>query len=198
LFDRPHVAAAFFKESVMNRMFALFGGALVATSLSIGAFAHNGVDHSKEGKKGGEAKQTTAVGEDATQVTVTGELIDTACFVASDGDAKGSEHAECASKCMASGIPAGLLPEGKEAKDMMFLLTNPTVLAPYAAQTIKVEGTTHPDMHAIDVKKLYVQDGENWKEVQLQDEHHNMSAGGGADGSGTGEAGSDGHTGHSH
>lgn len=176
----------------MNRLFALFGGALVAASLSVGAFAHEGEDHSKGGHK-------PTAGEEAEPVTVIGELIDTACYVAADGDAKGKEHAECATKCMATGIPAGILPEGKEAKDMMFLLTNPTVLAPYAAQTIKVEGTPHPDMHAVDVKKLYVKDGENWKEVPLQDEHHKMMGDdSGAEGSGTGDAGSDGHKGHSH
>src|SRR5256885_7195859 len=32
-------------------------------------------------------------------------------FVTSDGDAKGNDHAACAQKCMASGVPAGILPE---------------------------------------------------------------------------------------
>jgi hypothetical protein len=142
----------------MNRIAMLFGGGLLAAGLSLTAFGHEGEDHGE-------------------QITIQGELIDTACFVSSEGDAKGPDHAECAQKCMATGIPAAILPEGKEAKDMMFLLTNPVVLAPYAAQTIKVEGSAHPDMHAIDVKKLYVKDGENWKEIQLQDEHHKMTDG---------------------
>ena len=58
-----------FKESVMNRMFAVLGGGLLAAGLSIGAYAqeaeHKGHDHSK---KSAEAKE----------VTVQGELIDTA------------------------------------------------------------------------------------------------------------------------
>jgi hypothetical protein len=58
---------------------------------------------------------------------------------------------------------------------MMYLLTNPTVLAPHAGQTIKVEGIVHADMRAIDVKKLFVQQGDSWKEVQLKDEHHNSA-----------------------
>ena len=124
-----------------------------------------------------------------SQVTVQGELIDTACYVASDGEAKGADHAECAQKCLRTGIPAGILPEGSHhATEMRFLLTNPTVLAPFAAQTIKVEGTMHATMHAIDVKKLYVKDGAGWKEVQLHDEHHNMSGGHG-DGGGHGAHG---------
>ena len=89
---------------------------------------------------------------------------------------------------MASGIPAGILPEGSKDSDaVMFLLTNPAVLAPYAAQTIKVEGTAYADKHSIDVQKLYVKEGEGWKEVMLKDDHH--KAGG---------APAAGHEGHEH
>ena len=147
----------------MNRMFAVLGGAVIAAGLSVGAFAHEG--HHAQSDEGKE-------------VTVQGELIDTACFISSDGGAKGNDHAQCARDCMASGIPAAILPEGsKDADDALFLLTNPQVLAPYAAQTIKVEGTAYEDKHAIDVKHLYVKDGDNWKEIQLQDEHHKMTGG---------------------
>ena len=167
----------------MKRMFALLGGAIVATGLSVGVLAqddgHKGHDHSK-------------VSAEAKPITVQGELIDTACFVTSDGDAKGKDHAECATKCMASGVPAAILPEGsKNADAMMFLLTNPQVLAPYAAQTIKVEGTAYEDKHAIDVKKLYVKQGSGWKEVPLKDEHHKMA--GASD-----DHKDDGHTSHDH
>lgn len=160
----------------MNRMMTLLGGGFLAAGLTVAsAFGHEGEDHS--------------AGAEVPQVTIQGELIDTACFVASDGDAKGADHAECARTCMASGIPAAILPEGKEAKDMLFLLTNPAVLAPYAAKTIKVEGTPHPDMHAIDVQKIYVQEGADWKEVELNDEHHNMMEG-------SEHHGHEGHDGH--
>lgn len=183
----------------MSRTIALLGGAVVAAGLSVGVFAqndgHKGHDHSKESAT-------------AKPITVQGELIDTACFVASDGDAKGKDHAECATKCMASGVPAAILPEGsKDATAMRFLLTNPTVLAPYAAQTIKVEGTEHGSMHAIDVKKVYVKDDKGaWKEVQLKDEHHKMTEGGDAAkadaptpaASKKGAPKSDGHTDHKH
>ena len=167
----------------MNRMFVLFSGVVVAAGLSVGAFAqhedHKGHDHSK-------------MSSEAKQVTVQGELIDTACFVSSDGDAKGKDHAECATKCMASGVPAAILPEGSKDSDaMMFLLTNPTVLAPYASQTIKVEGKAFEDKHAIDVQKLWVKQGNDWKEIQLKDEHHNMAGSGAA-------KSSDGHTDHQH
>lgn len=98
----------------MNRITAMLSGAIVAAGLSVGVYAHEG--HDKKDEK---------------PVTIQGELIDTACFVASDGDAKGKDHAACATKCMASGVPAGIVPEGKKAADMMYLLTNPAPLAPY-------------------------------------------------------------------
>ena len=160
----------------MKRLIGLLGGGVVVAGLSVGVLAHEGHDH----KKGAEDKPTT----------VQGELIDTACFVASDGDAKGKDHAQCAQKCLASGVPAAVLPEGsKDASGIMYLLTNPTVLAQYAGQTIKVEGVSHAEMHAIDVKKLSVKQGNGWKDVQLKDEHHKMSGG---------DHASDGHAGHEH
>jgi hypothetical protein len=125
----------------MRSLLAVFGGALLAAGIGIGAFAHP-PDASGQGghKESDESKQ----------VTIQGELIDAACFMTSDGDAKGKEHAECAHKCMASGVPAAILPEGSKDSDAaMYLLTNPTVLAPYAAQTIKVEGKAYEDKHAI-------------------------------------------------
>jgi hypothetical protein len=145
--------------------------AFVVTSLAVLLVASFGVVYAHEGHDHKESKE-------GKQVTVQGELIDTACFVTSDGDAKGKDHAECAQKCMGSGVPAGILPEGaKDSDAMMYLLTNPTVLAPYAGQTIKVEGTAYEDKHAIDVEKLSVKQGSDWKEVQLKDEHHNMAGG---------------------
>lgn len=149
----------------MNRFFTLFGG-IAAASLSMAVYAAD--DGHKDHKH---------AADDDKPITIQGELIDTACFVASDGDAKGKDHAACATKCMASGVPAGILPEGKKAADMMYLLTNPVPLAPYAGQTIKIEGVAHADMHAVDVKKAYVMQGTAWKEIALSDEHHKMAGG---------------------
>ena len=163
--------------------------AALAAGVGIAAFAGAGAAQQQPGQ-GGHAAQGAQAGQSAQQEkqdVITGELIDTACFVAAEGEAKGKEHAECANKCMATGIPAGILPDGKDAKAYMVLLTNPAPLAQYAAQTIRVEGKAHPDMHAFDAKKVFVKDGQNWKEVQLNDEHHQMGGGAG-----------DGHTDHSH
>jgi len=47
----------------------------------------------------------------------TGEIVDMGCFL--DHGAKGEKHQECAAKCIAGGMPMGLLLEG----DRVFLLT---------------------------------------------------------------------------
>lgn len=143
----------------------------------------------------GHDHKHAAAGE---EVTIEGELIDTACFVASDGDAKGAGHAECAQKCMATGIPAGILPKGKDASGIMFLLTNPKPFAPHAAKTIRVVGTPHTSTHAFDVKKAYVIDGGHATEITLDDEHHKMGGGGDAAKEGGHAEHKDGHAGHAH
>lgn len=147
----------------MNRMSYIVGTGLLSAA-SLARLAHGDDGHKHE--------QTPA-----TTTTIVGELIDTGCFVSSDGDAKGKEHAECATKCLATGVPAGILPEGKtKTQDALFLLTNPAPLAPYAAQTIKVEGVVHAGNHAFDVKKAWVKDGTAWKEIELKDAHHGSDA----------------------
>lgn len=151
----------------MNRITTLFAGLLVAAGATTFVYAQSG-EHQEGAHQEAEAGMTTVVGE----------LIDTACYVSSDGGAKGEGHMDCAKKCMASGIPAGILPEGGKAGDMMFLLTNPMPLAEYAAKTIKVEGVVHEDMQSIDVKHAYVkQDDGSFKEIKLSDEHHGQAEG---------------------
>ena len=162
----------------MKRLIALLSGGVLATGLGVGVLAHEGHDHNKR-----DAGKPT---------TVQGELIDAACYVDSGGSSKGKGHAKCATKCMASGIPAAVLPEGsKEPGEILYLLTNPTVLAQYAGRTVRVEGTVHSEMHAIDVKSVSVQNGGQWQQLKLQDEHHDSSDGNDAGGHHGGEAGDD-------
>ena len=179
----------------MKRLFALLGGGLLAAGLGLGlsAYAHENQKAAaakagapkaaaKGEAKGGDAHADHGDGHaghthgDGEVVTIQRELIDTACYVASDGDARGKDHAECAAKCLGSGVPAAVLPaKSKDPKGILFLLTNPRPLAHHAGQTIRVKGTPHPDMRAIDVKSVEVQHGGKWEAVKLDDEHHKMS-----------------------
>jgi len=95
-----------------------------------------------------------------------GELIDMQCYSA--GGAKGEGHKDCATKCMSSGIPAGILVDG----NAYTLATNPKPLAPYAASTIRVTGELNDQTKVISPDKIEVKEGDNWKEVKMNDAHH--------------------------
>jgi hypothetical protein len=74
-----------------------------------------------------------------SEITVTGEVLDMACYL--DHGAHGAKHAECAQKCISSGLPVGL----KTADGTTYLLIGEHMpanseLAQYAAKTITVKG----------------------------------------------------------
>lgn len=75
----------------------------------------------------------------ASQVTVTGEVLDMACYL--DHGAHGAKHAECAQKCISSGLPVGL--KGTDGKTYLLIgehMPANTELAKHAAETITVHG----------------------------------------------------------
>ena len=101
----------------------------------------------------GTAK-TASAGAAAKQVTIKGELVDTGCYLGHG--ARGEKHKGCATKCIANGMPMGLL----TADGTLYLLTLDHENAdPYneaknmAAQTVEVTGTllARNGMKAIDV-----------------------------------------------
>ena len=90
----------------------------------------------------------------AKSTTVQGELVDMGCYLGSG--ARGADHKGCATKCLAGGMPAGLL----TANGKLYLLTlnhdNPdpyNKLKDMAAEMVTVTGTlmTRNGVMAIDV-----------------------------------------------
>ena len=110
----------------MNKMKSRLGIAAAAVFAASSLIAHEGHDE-KEGSAAGEAKK------------ITGEVVDMACYV--DHNATGEKHADCAKKCITSGLPVGLrTDDGK-----VYLLIGEhkplnSELAQYAAKKITVEG----------------------------------------------------------
>jgi hypothetical protein len=101
----------------------------------------------------------------AEDKTVEGELVDMSCFA--KGGAKGDKHAACGEKCLKSGVPAGILIDGK----VMTIATNPVPLAQYAGRTIRIEGKANEEAHAIVPTKLEVKKDDKWEEVNLKEKH---------------------------
>jgi len=66
-----------------------------------------------------KAADTKAAAAKSKAVTMTGEIVDTDCYIGHG--AMGEKHKECAATCVASGTPMGLLTE----KGMLYLLTPP-------------------------------------------------------------------------
>ena len=108
----------------MKKLIGIAAAALFAASrLS----AHEGHEH---GEKKDELTETKKI---------TGEVLDLACYV--DHGSTGEKHADCAKKCIASGLPVGL----KADDGKTYLLIGEHVplnkeLTPYAAKKITVEG----------------------------------------------------------
>ena len=121
----------------------MIGLTMISAVVAVAAFAHPMSTH-KAAAAGGAPKQ----------VTLKGEVVDTGCYLAHGS--RGEKHKGCASKCIANGMPMGLL----TSNGMLYLLTldhdNPD---PYnqvkdmSAQTVEVTGTllARNGMKAIDV-----------------------------------------------
>jgi hypothetical protein len=98
--------------------------------------------------------------------TFEGELVDMHCYA--KGDAKGEGHAKCGAACAKSGIPVGVLVDGKT----WTLATNPKPLADSVGKTVRVTGSTNDATMTLLADKVEVKDGESWKEIKLNDAHH--------------------------
>jgi hypothetical protein len=76
-------------------------------------------------------------------VSVTGEVVDSACWIKSG--AKGESHRTCAQKCADVGIPLALLEDGTNRLVWLFSVDDmqtPTAqLRPHAGRRVTVQGT---------------------------------------------------------
>ena len=84
-----------------------------------------------------------ALAADGPQVTVTGEVIDSACYIKSG--ARGESHRTCAQKCGDAGIPLAVLEDGTgtviwiaSVDDME---TPNAKLRPFAGRRVTISGT---------------------------------------------------------
>jgi hypothetical protein len=110
----------------MNKMKSLLGIAAAALFAVSPLVAHEGHDD-KEGLAAGETKK------------ITGEVVDMACYV--DHNATGEKHADCAKRCITSGLPVGL--KADDGKTYLLIGEHKPLnseLAQYAAKKITVEG----------------------------------------------------------
>ena len=110
----------------------ILGTLLLAGSLTLAGLA---ISSAAEEKKADEK---------AKSMTITGEIVDTACYLAQG--AMGAKHKECAVRCIAGGSPMALL----TAKGNLYLLTPPHGNADafnkakeWAGERVEVTGEVH-------------------------------------------------------
>src|SRR5437867_4086813 len=75
--------------------------------------------------------------------TVTGEVVDLACYMVHPESAKGSSHRKCAETCVKKGLPIGILTDDKQVYLLLEDHDNPKPYAQAkekAAEKITVEG----------------------------------------------------------
>lgn len=101
------------------------------------------------------------------KLTAKGELLDMACY--STMNMTGRAHGKtCGKKCLASGLPAGILLNGQAYT----LLTNPKPLAKYVGVQIKVVGKEDVKDKVIYPTKIWWRMGDMWMKVHLTDNLH--------------------------
>jgi hypothetical protein len=119
---------------------------VLLSALALPALAHKDMQ-----MKMGAHHATTAAS------TITGEVVDTGCYL--DSAERGAKHVSCATKCIAQGMPMGLL----TSDGTVYLLTlnhdNPdpyNKLKSLAGKTVSVTGPvmTRGGMKGIDVSSV--------------------------------------------
>ena len=78
-------------------------------------------------------------GSDKEPVEVTGEIVDSKCFLGVMVPGSGKTHKECASLCLRGGIPPALYAQDRSGHSSLLLLTGPTG-EPIGAQALVVAG----------------------------------------------------------
>ena len=88
--------------------------------------------------------RANAPAADAAMATLTGEVVDLACYVPHPATSHGTGHRKCADTCLKKGMPMGLVTADKQLYLLLEDHDNPKPYAQLrekAAETVTVEGT---------------------------------------------------------
>lgn len=119
----------------MKKLITILSVAFSVAFVGISAIAHDGHDHMAPGV----VAAALAPANESKDITVKGEIIDMACYI--DHAAVGEKHAECARKCIDSGLPVGI--KGEDGKVYLLIGEHKPInkdLVEFAAKTITVSG----------------------------------------------------------
>jgi hypothetical protein len=93
------------------------------------------------------APSPPSVAIDLGTVTLTGEIVDSKCYLGVMNPGEGKVHRDCAARCLSGGIPPAFVTRDTKGKTSVYLLTDasghalsPSWLADHAAQPITIRG----------------------------------------------------------
>ena len=137
--------------------------AMAITALTLGARA--GYEGTTEKSPEMAAQEITPSAPEVPRVTVTGEIIDTWCYVTEIMFAEGTAHHQCAVWCAVGGIPVGVL--GEDGKVYVVLKVEEDSDNVANPRMVKIQS------HKVTVDgDLYERDGVNYLLVtQVADDH---------------------------
>jgi hypothetical protein len=101
----------------------------------------NALGQAHEEHEHGGAALSSAPAQSGQEQTLTGEVVDVLCYLSHDKDALGKGHADCAKKCIGSGLPVAI-----KVGDQLYLAAmanhDPAnkQLAEYAGEQVTVHG----------------------------------------------------------
>lgn len=96
----------------------------------------------KAGDPSGGSRTVSSVGH----LTLSGEIVDTKCYLGVMNPGKGKVHRDCAARCISGGIPPGFLVRDAEGGTRVLLLVGPDgrrlgrEILSYAAEPITIKG----------------------------------------------------------
>lgn len=116
-----------------------------------GALIQNGIDKMLEVRLGSAQPRSAKVANDNAahepgSVELTGEIVDTKCYLGVMNPGRGKVHRACAARCLSGGIPAGLLVRDVNGEVRVVILASSSgesisrLVAPLAGERVTVGG----------------------------------------------------------
>lgn len=109
-----------------------------------------------------QSEKSLSYDEDVRSVTLTGEIVDTKCFLGVMNPGRGKVHRDCAARCISGGLPPALLVQTANSSELFLLIApdggpiNPKQILQYVGEPVRVVGSLiiQRDSHAVRVRDL--------------------------------------------
>jgi hypothetical protein len=77
---------------------------------------------------------------DLGRVTLTGEIVDSKCYLGVMNPGNGKVHRDCAARCISGGIPAAFVVRDSAGVSKLLVLTNATPVSDFVSEPVQISG----------------------------------------------------------